>query len=38
MFDLFNATGLTSHQAKELLRRVTLLIDLGERLAKKTTH
>jgi len=38
MFELFNATGLTSHQAKELLRRVNLLIDVGEKLAKKTSH
>jgi len=29
---------LTAHQAKELVRRVDRLIDLGERLAKKTTH
>jgi len=38
VFELFNATGLTSHQAKELLRRVNLLVDLGERLGQKTTH
>jgi len=38
VFELFNATGLTAHQAKELLRRVNLLIDLGERLGQKTTH
>ena len=38
MFELFNATGLTSHQAKELLRRVNLLINLGERLAPKSAH
>jgi len=38
IFELFNATGLTAHQAKNLLARVRRLIDLGERLAKKTTH
>jgi len=38
VFELFNATGLTSHQAKELLRRVNLLVELGERLGPKTTH
>jgi len=38
MFELFKATGLSSHQAKELLRRVHVLIDVGERLAPKTTH
>jgi len=38
IFELINATGLTAHQAKGLLRRVNLLIDVGERLAKKTTH
>ena len=38
VFELFNATSLTSHQAKELLRGVNLLIDLGERLGDKTTH
>lgn len=38
IFELFNATGLTAHQAKALLARVRRLIDLGERMAKKTTH
>ena len=38
IFELFNATGLTAHQAKNLLARVRRLIDLGERLAEKTTH
>jgi len=38
IFELLNAIGLTSHQSKELLRRVDRLMDVGERLAKKTTH
>ena len=35
MFELFNATGLTPLQAKELLRRVNVLIEVGERLAPR---
>jgi hypothetical protein len=38
VFELFTATGLTAHQAKNLLARVRRLIDLGERMADKTTH
>jgi hypothetical protein len=38
LFDVFNATGLTAHQAKDLLRRAKLLFDLGERMGPKTTH
>jgi len=38
IFELLNATGLTAHQAKELLRRVSRLIDVGEHLGKKITH
>jgi hypothetical protein len=38
IFNLFNATGLTAHQAKDLLGRMRLLIDLGERIGPKTTH
>src|SRR5207244_10471604 len=38
IFELFNATGLTAHQAKNLLTRVRRLIELGERMADKTTH
>jgi hypothetical protein len=38
IFELINATGLTAHQAKNLLARVRRLIDLGERLGDKTTH
>jgi hypothetical protein len=36
--ELFNATGLTAHQAKNLLGRVMSLIELGERMASKTSH
>src|SRR5438093_2772055 len=38
IFELFNATGLTAHQAKALLTRVRRLIELGERMAEKTTN
>jgi hypothetical protein len=38
ILELFNATKLTSHQAKLLLDRVRVLIELGERVASKTAH
>jgi hypothetical protein len=38
LLELFNATKLTSHQAKLLLERVRVLIELGERAASKTSH
>jgi hypothetical protein len=38
ILELFNATKLTSHQAKRLLDRVRVLIELGERVASKTSH
>ena len=38
IFEVFNATKLSAHQAKNLLARVRRLIDLGERMAEKTTH
>ncbi len=38
IFDLLNGQKLTAHQAKALLHRCLQLVDLGERLGKKTTH
>jgi hypothetical protein len=38
ILELFNATKLTSHQAKLLLDRVRVLIELGERVTSKTAH
>jgi hypothetical protein len=38
ILELFNAAGLTAHQAKILLGRVMNLIELGERVSSKTTH
>ncbi len=38
IFDLLNDQKLTAHQAKALLHRCLHLVELGERLGKKTTH
>ena len=38
ILDLMNDQKLTAHQAKALLHRCLQLVDLGERLGKKTTH
>ncbi len=38
IFDLLNGNKLTAHQAKALLHRCLGVVDLGERLGKKTTH
>jgi hypothetical protein len=38
ILDLLNANCLTARQAKNLLGRLHQLIDVGELLAKKTTH
>ena len=38
ILNLLNANGLTAPQAKALLGRLHQLIDIGEMLAKKTTH
>ncbi len=38
IFDLLNGQKLTAHQAKALLHRCLRVVDLGERLGKKTTH
>ncbi len=38
IFDLLNGNKLTAHQPKALLHRCPQLVDLGERLGKKTTH
>lgn len=38
LFELFNASGLNAHQARNLLERVRRLVELGERIGKKTTH
>lgn len=38
MLALLNKHGLTSHQAQNLLERLGRIIEMGERLAKGTTH
>ena len=35
---LLNKHGLTSHQSKNLLERLGGIIEMGQRLAKDTTH
>lgn len=38
ILDAFNREQLTSHQSRELLTRVKMLIDAGELLARRTSH
>ncbi len=38
IFDLLNGNKLTAHQVKALLHRCLRVVELGERLGKKTTH
>lgn len=35
---VLNQHGLTSHQATNLLERLGRIIEMGQRLAKRTTH
>jgi hypothetical protein len=35
---LLNKHGLTSHQSKNLLERLGGIIEMGQRVAKGTTH
>ncbi len=38
ILDAFNREGLTPHQARQVLDRVKDLLDLGELVARKTSH
>lgn len=38
ILDAFNREGLTPHQARQALDRVKDLVDLGELVARKTSH
>lgn len=38
LLELLNKHGLTSHQSKNLLERLGGIIEMGQRLAKGTTH
>jgi hypothetical protein len=35
---LLNKNGLTSHQSKNLLERLGGIIEMGQKIAQKTTH
>jgi hypothetical protein len=38
ILDLLNKNGLTSHQSIDLLERLGRMIEMGQRVAKGTTH
>lgn len=38
ILDAFNREGLTSEQSRQVLARVKDLLDLGELIARKTSH
>ena len=38
MLELLNKNGLTSHQSQNLLERLRRIIEMGQRVAKGTTH
>ncbi|MDP9180090.1 MAG: hypothetical protein M3O61_20685 [Gemmatimonadota bacterium] len=38
MLELLNKHGLTSHQSLSLLERLGRIIEMGQRVAKGTTH
>lgn len=39
ILDVFNSTGLTAQQAKDVLAHLQVLVEIGERVAHgKTTH
>ena len=38
MLELLNKHGLTSHQSQKLLERLGRIIEMGQRVAKGTTH
>jgi hypothetical protein len=38
ILELLNKHGLTSHQSQNLLERLGRIIEMGQRLAKGTTH
>ena len=38
MLGLLNKNGLTSHQSQNLLERLGRIIEMGQRVAKGTTH
>ena len=38
ILELLNKQGLTSHQSLNLLERLGGIIEMGQRVAKRTTH
>jgi len=38
ILELLNKNGLTSHQSQNLLQRLGRIIEMGQRVAKGTTH
>jgi hypothetical protein len=38
ILELLNKHGLTSHQSQNLLERLDRIIEMGQRVAKGTTH
>ena len=38
VLDVLNASGLTADQAKDLLRHLEILVELGQRVASKSPH
>ena len=38
ILELLNKNGLTAHQSMNLLERLGRIIEVGEKLAKRTTH
>ena len=38
ILELLNKNGLTSHQSMNLLERLGRIIEMGQRVAKGTTH
>ena len=38
ILELLNKHGLTSHQSMDLLERLGRIIEMGQRVAKGTTH
>jgi hypothetical protein len=38
VLNVFNSTGLTAQQAREVLEHLQVLVEIGERVANRTTH
>ena len=38
VLNMFNSTGLAAQQAREVLAHLQVFVEIGERVANKTTH